>query len=152
MTTYLSTLDDIVDEMVERAHRMVWCNAATVDRQGRPRSRVVHPVWDGPIGWWGARRDSFKGRHLSAHPWVSLAYISDLAQPLYVDCHAAWADGMEEKHFAWELFQRIPPPAGYDPAPIYGSADHPNFGLLQLTPWRVQLVDAPGESRVWLSR
>src|SRR5262245_61355308 len=27
------------------AHRIVWASAATVDRHGRPRSRVLHPIW-----------------------------------------------------------------------------------------------------------
>ena len=82
----------------------------------------------------GARRDSFKGRHIAGNPWVSLACISDLAQPLYIDCQAAWADELAEKQHAWDLFLRIPPPAGYDPGPIYVAPDHPNFGLLKLAP------------------
>ncbi|MDT7578039.1 MAG: hypothetical protein QOH17_4372, partial [Pseudonocardiales bacterium] len=30
---------------VEIAHRIVWCTLATVDGPDRPRSRLVHPVW-----------------------------------------------------------------------------------------------------------
>jgi pyridoxine/pyridoxamine 5'-phosphate oxidase len=32
------------------ANRMVYCTLATVDRCGRPRSRIVHMLWrcDGP--------------------------------------------------------------------------------------------------------
>lgn len=152
MTLYVDKVDDDIDEMVTRAHRMVRCNAATVDARSRPRSRLVHPVWDGATGWWGARRDSFKGRHITGNPWVSLACISDLAQPLYIDCQAAWADELAEKQHAWDLFPRIPRPAGYDPAPIYAAPDYPNFGLLKLAPWWVQLVESPRESRVWLQR
>ena len=37
----------IESEFIERAHRMVWCNMATVDPDGRPRTRIVHPVWEG---------------------------------------------------------------------------------------------------------
>lgn len=35
---------------VEVAHGIVWCTIATVDPLGRPRSRVMHPIWewDGP--------------------------------------------------------------------------------------------------------
>ena len=39
-----------------------------------------------------------------------------------------------------------PPPFGYDPATIYKGADHPGFGLLKLTPWRIELAILPGES------
>jgi hypothetical protein len=31
---------------VAMAHRIVWCTVATVDSQGRPRSRVMHPIWE----------------------------------------------------------------------------------------------------------
>ena len=37
------------------AHRIVWCTVATVDRRGRPRSRVLRRYWehtaDGLTGW-----------------------------------------------------------------------------------------------------
>jgi hypothetical protein len=41
----------------------------------------------------------------------------------------------------WELFCTTPPPVGYDPSPVFVSADHPNFGLLKVTPWRINIVD-----------
>ena len=40
---------------VEMAHRIVWCTVATVDPNGRPRTRILHPVWvqegDHLLGW-----------------------------------------------------------------------------------------------------
>lgn len=30
---------------VEMAHNIVWCTTATVDAKRRPRSRVLHPLW-----------------------------------------------------------------------------------------------------------
>ncbi|MCB8968188.1 MAG: pyridoxamine 5'-phosphate oxidase family protein, partial [Ardenticatenaceae bacterium] len=44
-------LTEIAPAFVEMAHRIVWCNAATVDSKGRPRSRVLHPIWQ----WDGTR-------------------------------------------------------------------------------------------------
>jgi hypothetical protein len=45
-------LDGRIALLVELAR---WCNAATVDRKDRPRSRVLHPIWEVidtyPIGW-----------------------------------------------------------------------------------------------------
>ena len=38
-------LNDIAPAFVKMAHQIVWCTAATVDAQGRPRSRVLHPMW-----------------------------------------------------------------------------------------------------------
>jgi hypothetical protein len=30
---------------------MVWCDMATVGPDGRPRTRIVHPVWEGDTTW-----------------------------------------------------------------------------------------------------
>jgi len=35
-------LDDLLDDVIERAHAMVWFNVATIDRQRRVQSRLVH--------------------------------------------------------------------------------------------------------------
>ena len=47
-------MDTPVARFVAIAHEIVWCTLATVDAAGRPRSRVVHPVWeerpDGGLG------------------------------------------------------------------------------------------------------
>ena len=44
---------------------------------------------------------------------------------------------------------RVTPPLGYDPAPIFERPDHPNFGLLKLTPRRIELATLPTERQVW---
>lgn len=133
---------------------MVWCNAATVDAQQRPRSRILHPIWEGSTGWIGTHRDSYKAKHLEQNPHISLAYISDITKPVYADCVAEWVDDPAQKQRVWDLFKNAPEPLGYDPALSFISVDHPNFGLLKLTPWRIDLVTFPSESmdsgtRVW---
>lgn len=147
----VETFDELAAPFLERVRAMVWCNMATVDTQGRPRSRVMHPVWDGPTGWIGTRRSSFKGRHLAHNPYVSLAYIADAVHPVYVDARAEWVDDLDARQEVWELFLRAEPPMGYDPAPIF--RDVAGFGLLKITPWRVELADAnpPFEKVVWRS-
>jgi len=55
----------------------------------------------------------------------------------------------EGKHRAWEMYVRAPAPVGYDPAVIWGTPENPEFGVLVLRPWCLELVDGPGESRVW---
>lgn len=128
---------------------MVWCNMATVDEHGRPRSRILHPIWEGQTGWITTRRHSYKGKYLSANPYVSLAYITDIAKPLYVDCYAEWVDDINIKYHVWELVKNTPAPVGFDPAPIYGQVDE-RFGILKLTPWRIELVNLPdGVPQVW---
>ncbi len=144
----------IEEEFIRRVHTMVWCNMATVDGKQRPRSRIVHPIWDGQTGWIGTHRTSYKQKHLLTNPYVSLAYITDAMNPVYADCTAEWVDDVGEKVRIWNLFLHAPPPLGFDPAPTFGSFDHPDFGLLKLTPWRIALVSFPAPShelgqRIW---
>jgi uncharacterized pyridoxamine 5'-phosphate oxidase family protein len=133
-------------EFIQRVHTMVWCNVATVDSKGRPRSRILHPIWEGATGWIGTHRNSYKQRHLERNPYVSLAYIADVMKPVYVDCKATWVEDLAEKERIWHLFATTPPPLGYDPAHDFISPDHENFGLLKLTPWRIALVTFPAPS------
>lgn len=145
----VASFDEMAAPFMERVRTMVWCNMATIDPRGRPRSRVVHPVWDGAIGWLGSRRDSFKGQHLAHNPYISLAYISDPARPVYVDAHAEWIDDLAERQQVWNFFLRTAPPLGYDPEPIF--KDLAGFGLLRLTPWRIEVATPPRETLVWRS-
>lgn len=146
----VQSFNDIEEELLARVHRMVWCNMATVDARGRPRSRIVHPIWDGSLGWIATRRHSFKDQHLVANPFVSLAYIADTARPVYIDCVASWADDHADKERVWTLFAGAPDPVGYDPTPFFIAPDHPDFGLLKLQPWRIAVVtQSPPASMVW---
>ena len=80
--------EDIQDEFLARLQQAVYCNVATVDPKGRPRSRVMHVVWDGPIGWVITWPESHKAKHLANNPYVSLAYVSTPMKPVYADCKA----------------------------------------------------------------
>ena len=131
---------EIESEFAARVGRIVWCTVATVDRQGRPRTRILHPIWEGPIGWIATGRHSHKERHLAANPYVSLSYWDGQHQQVYVDCKAEWEDSPEEKRRIWKLYKTTPPPLGYDPAMIWqGGAENPDYGLLRLKPWRIEL-------------
>ncbi|HLY28385.1 MAG TPA: pyridoxamine 5'-phosphate oxidase family protein [Aggregatilineales bacterium] len=145
----IENLAEIQGEFVARAHSAIWCNVATVDAHGRPRSRILHPMWDGATGWITTRRHSPKAKHLAGTPFVSVAYIKDLAKPAYADCHAVWENDPAERKRVWELIGGTPEPLGFDPAPLYISYDHPEFGLLKLTPWRIEVPTLPTERRVW---
>jgi len=143
---------EIADEFLARVNKMVWCSVATIDGKGRPRSRILHPIWQGDIGWITTRRGTPKEKHLEAHPFVSLAYIADVVKPVYVDCKAEWIEDSATKQLIWQLLQTTPPPLGFDPAPIYGSVDNPEFGLLKLTPWRIEVTSVatvPPERKIW---
>ena len=47
----MNDLATVAPAFVEMAHRIVWCTGATTGLDGRPRSRVLHPLWE----WDGAR-------------------------------------------------------------------------------------------------
>lgn len=142
---------EIEHEFVQRAHAAVWCNVATVDSQGRPRSRVLHPIWEGATGWIATGPNTLKGKHLAANPFVSLAYIADPFKPVYAECRATWEGDAAAKQRVWDLFKGAPEPLGYDPGLIWPSASAPSFGVLRLAPWLVELYDLVHQenSRVW---
>ena len=112
----VSAFADIEKDFLARVRQIVWCNVATVDRRGRPRSRILHPIWEGRTGWILTGRHTLKTRHLAANPHVSLCYASGDLQQVYVDCRVEWADDPADKARLWDLFASIPPPVGYDPA------------------------------------
>ena len=146
----VASFAELEADFVERVHGAVWCNVATLDARNRLRSRILHPIWEGLTGWIATRRRSPKAAHLAHHPYVSLAYIADVARPVYAECAAGWDDDLATKRRVWELFRAAPPPLGYDPAPIFHAVEHPDFGVLKLTPWRIELGDMMGrQSRVW---
>jgi hypothetical protein len=95
------------------------------------------------------RRGTLKARHLAHNPHVSLAYIADIAKPVYADCTAQWVDDLAERQRIWALFAAAAPPLGYDPAPIFERPDHPDFGLLKFTPWRIEVATVPVDRKVW---
>ena len=45
----VSAFADIEKDFLARVRQIVWCSVATVDRRGRPRSRILHPLWEGRI-------------------------------------------------------------------------------------------------------
>ena len=123
---------------------VVWSTVATVDTRGRPRTRILHPIWevvDGrPVGWIGTSRSPLKTRHLAATPYVSCAYWSPKQETAYADCRTEWAD--DERERVWSMFLETPEPLGYDPATIPPWKDGPLGGVwsvLRLDPWRVMV-------------
>ena len=71
-------LQEVAPAFVQMAHGIVWCSAATVDAKGRPRSRILHPIWewdgDRLQGWIATSPHSPKAVDLAANPNVSLTY------------------------------------------------------------------------------
>lgn len=151
MREVVSTFAEVEPEFLRRVRTVVWCNCATVDARGRPRSRVLHPIWEGATGWVTTRRDTPKIKQIAAYPYVSLAYIHDPFKPVYVECRAAWDEDLATRRRIWDLCRNTPEPVGFDPAAVWGDISDPDNGLLRLTPWRIELNDFSGPPRtvVW---
>jgi hypothetical protein len=133
------------EKFISVAHRVVWCTVATVDRRNRPRSRVMHPIWEstdsGLVGWVTTRPTPLKLAHLTHTPYVSCSYWDAAHDIAVAECRAEWVDDLEVKEHAWELFRATPEPLGHDPYTIWpaGPAD-PDAAVLRLTPWRLRVA------------
>ena len=154
-------LSEVAPAFVDMAHRIVWCSAATVDRANRPRSRVLHPIWewedDVLTGWVGTGPTATKRAHLETSPYVSCNYWAENHDTCVAECRAEWALDLPTRERIWNLFKSSPPPVGYDPAmiPDWDSPDSPGFAVLRLTPWRLRvmpgtvLLAGEGEVLIW---
>ena len=135
----VASFSDIEEEFQKRVAGIVWCTAATIDRKGRPRSRILHPIWEGSTGWIATGRTTFKARHIEKNPYVSLAYWDQQHEQVYADCRAEWEEDPAAKQRIWDLLKDTPMPVGYDPGLFWKSPQDPSYGVLKLTPWRIEV-------------
>lgn len=140
---------EIEQEFLERVNKAVWCVAASIEPQGRPRTRILHPIWQGATGWISTHRHSTKSKHLAYSPYLSLAYAADTMRPVYADCKAEFVDDLSVKKWLWELALNTPEPLGYNPALDFISYDNPTYGVLKLTPWRVEVYSLGVGTKIW---
>jgi hypothetical protein len=134
-----------------------------VDVSGRPRSRVLHPiwVWDGEtlVGWVGMDPTSLKSAHLGKNPYVSCNYWTPSQDTCVAECRAELAFDDETRAMVWNLFEDTPPPVGYDPGgigfPGWEEPTSPAWAVIRLRPWRLRVFPgsimqgAGGEILTW---
>ncbi len=143
----MNELETVAPAFVAMAHRIVWCTGATVGRDGRPRSRVLHPIWEwdgGQLrGWIATSPLSPKAAELAAVPAISLNYWAPNQDTCTADCDAEFETDPAAVEAGWRRFAEGPAPVGYDPSIIPGwdSPAAPSFGVLRLAPHRLRVMD-----------
>ncbi|MEZ4502400.1 MAG: pyridoxamine 5'-phosphate oxidase family protein [Dehalococcoidia bacterium] len=141
----MANLSDVGPRFIEMAHRIVWATVATTDAQGRPRSRILHPLWvwegDDLVGWIATSPTPTKRAHIEAHPYVSVNYWTPEHDTCVAECRASWGFDDETRTRVWNLFKDAPPPVGYDPAmvPTWPGPTDDNFAVLRLEPWHLRV-------------
>ena len=141
----MDDLAQVAPAFVAMAHRIVWCSVATIDGKGRPRTRILHPIWqwDGVslVGWIATSPLSLKASHLAANPHVSLSYWEPSHDTCSAECRAAFAADAASRAMLWDLFLSAPAPVGYNPGIVPGweGPDSPGFGALRLEPLRLRV-------------
>lgn len=142
---------DLARDIVES---VVWSMVTTVGRDGRPRMRLVHPVWfwdgDAPTALIGTRPSALKRAHLAANPVLTCGYWSpEHHHTVVVDADASWVPS-GERAAAWRRIAALPGPMGYDPAPIWPAGpDEEGFAVIALDPFRIVARPAGQPSRRW---
>jgi general stress protein 26 len=137
-----------IEPFVAIAHEIVWCTLGTVDSSGRPRSRIVHPVWEelaggGLTGWLTTRSATPKVRHIAATPYVSCSYWWEKQDVAVAECHAQAVTDPGERERVWAMVAAMPAPAGFDPAAIWpGGPCDPGFALVRMRPWLLRFARA----------
>lgn len=143
----VSALDRTAPAFVDMAHSIVWASVATVDGDGRPRTRILHPIWewDGTdlFGWIATVPTPLKRAHLAVHPDVSVSYWTTTHDTCSAECLVEWYTDDDTCAAVWNKFATAPEPVGYDPYIIPMWKDGPSsddFAVLRLTPYRLRVM------------
>ena len=141
----MSSLSEIARPFIDVAHRIVWASVATIDQHDRPRSRVLHPIWewDGEhlVGWIATGPTPVKVAHLAHRPFASVNYWDPRHDIATAECDVTWHHDDETCSRIWDLFADGPEPVGYDPSiiPVWTDPTGPEFAVLRLDPWRLRV-------------
>jgi hypothetical protein len=144
----MSELKRVATSFIEIAHAIAWCSAATVDRKGRPRSRILHPIWewDGAslVGWVAAFPTALMRGHLNNNPYMSCTYWAETQNTCTAECNAELLFDDETRIDVWQKFKQAPPPVGYDPGVIahWTAPTSDAFAVIRLDSWRLRVFPA----------
>jgi general stress protein 26 len=152
----MTSFADIQQQFDAYIGEIVYATMTTVDRKGRPRARVLIPVWetvDGqPLGWLATYKTPVKAAHLAGNPHTTFSYWTPKQNQVSLDTVAEWVDDPRTRRHVWELYRRTSPPgAGYDLGQFWRQGpDDPELHILRLRPWRIQVIRGTDlRSRIW---
>lgn len=148
-------------DFLASTREIVWCTVTTVDGRGRPRSRIMHPIFTvgqgRPVGWVLTAATPIKTAHLAANDHVAVSSWSPAQHTMIADCRASWVEEPAAKRQVWDLFATTPAPLGYDPGGggVLSGPEDSAFTPLRFDPWRIQVLRFPGwggdlTPRVWV--
>jgi hypothetical protein len=158
---HMTDLAAIAPAFMTMAHQIVWATVATTDRRNRPRSRILHPLWQWDdsrlTGLIATSPTAIKRAHLEHSPFVSVTYWAPNHDTATADCRATWVLDDEGRRSVWQAFKDAPEPVGYDPAiiPQWDSPTSDAFAGLRLEPWQLRvfpgtvLLNRGGEVLTW---
>jgi hypothetical protein len=157
MATKVKSFAQLKDQFDAYIGDIVYATMTTVDTKGRPRARILIPVWevvDGkPVGWLATYRSPVKEAHLANNPHTTFSYWTPRQNAASVDTVAEWvAQGdLKTRQHVWDLYRRTSPKgAGYDLGQFWNGIHDPKLHILRLDPWRVQVIRGTDlESKIW---
>lgn len=155
MTVKVTSFAAIEDEFNAFVGRIVYATMVTVDSKGRPRTRVLIPVWEkvegSPLGWLATYKTPVKAAHIAGNPHTNFSYWARGNNSVAVDTIAEWVDDQDSRRHVWDLYKKTSPRgAGYDLRAFWHSPADPRLQILRLTPWRVQVIRGMDlRSRIW---
>lgn len=159
MAIKVTSFDQLKDQFDAYIGDIVYATMTTVDKKGRPRARVLIPVWevvDGkPVGWLATYRTPVKEAHLANNPHTTFSYWTQRQNAASLDTVAEWVDvdDLETRRHVWELYSKTSPQgAGYDLGKFWKGVSDPKLHVLRLDPWRVQVIRGSDlQSKIWLN-
>ena len=146
---YRSTTMVVEEEFITIAHRIVWCGVATVDRRGRPRTRILHPILGARrrrrcAAGSSTRKSPLKAAHLAHAPYVSCTYWDADARRRDRRLPRRLGGGPRRARAGLGALRRARPSRSATTStrsgPTAPGAD--GAALLRLDPWRLHVADA----------
>lgn len=141
----MNQLRETAPAFIDMAHAIVWATAVTVDSRGRPRSRILHPIWhwDGRklSGWIATNPTPIKKAHLSSSPYMSINYWQPNHDTCTAECRATLHQDDATRTMVWDMFVNGPEPVGYKPSIVaaWTSPTAEAFAVIELEPWRLRV-------------